>query len=215
MSYPAADDLVILSNIDELINLEPEEQEQLRRSSIAAVEEYTNQSFEALEDAELAVDGTGTKTLFLPKRLETLSELTVSGSGLTATDVILPASKDRLIVSAAAGIGNYYEKVMRDFDGNQPLRFTYGVGTVQISGDWGWDECPQDVADAILLDMEDQALADANQLSDTIRAARVLGLRDISQGNLRAAIDFTPSLSIQAQRLLLPYIWIGQVGATV
>lgn len=215
MAYPSADDLVVATNIDELINLTPEEQDQLRRASIAAVEEFTNQSFVPLADTELTVDGTGTKTLFLPKRLETLTELTVTGSGLTATDVNLASNGDKITVSAMAGIGNYYEKVMRDFDGNRPLRFTYGVGTVQILGDWGWADCPQDVADAILLDMEDQALADANQLSDTIRAARVLGLRDISQGNLRAAIDFTPALSRQVQRLLLPYIWIGQVGSTV
>lgn len=215
MAYPSTAELVAESSVSELTSLTSGEQDQLRRASIAAIEEFTGQRFELEADVTRNVDGTGTKSLYLPKRLESLAVLTVTGSGLTASDVTLSENHDKLTVRADAGIGNYYERVMREFDGNLPLRFAFGTGTVQITGDWGWPDCPQDVFDALRIDMEDQALSDANALSDTIRSARALGLRDISQGNLSAAIDYVPSVSAKVQRLLLPYIWLGPVGAVI
>ena len=63
------------------------------------------------------------------------------------------------------------------------------------------------------MDMEDTALADANDLAPTIRAYRELGLRGISQGNLNASFGSVPGLSPRVVRLLTPYTWLGPQGA--
>jgi hypothetical protein len=215
MAYPTAADLVAESNVDELTGLTLPEQEQLWRSSISAVEEFTGQAF-LLESGETKyIDGPGGRTLFLPKRLDSLTDLSVTGSGLSLDDVYLSEKHDQLIVLPTAGIGNYYEQALRDLDGNLPLNFRFGVGTVQVTGDWGWSVVPETVRDAIRIDMEDQALADANALSDTVRSVRALGLRDISQGNLAAGIGLSSGISLRAQRLLAPYVWLGPIGVVV
>lgn len=215
MAYPTLAELVDASSVDALINSSDEDAAVLRRSAINEIELYTNQKFELEAAATKLLDGTGGRNLVLPKRLAALTTLTVSGSALTAADVVLNADYSILTVPPLAGINGYYEQAMRELEGHPSFAFTFGSHTVTVTGDWGWATPPQDVIDAIRLDMEDQALADANSLSDTVRSYRGLGMLDVAQGNLRATVTGAPSLSARVIRLIAPYIWEGPVGALV
>lgn len=219
MGYPTTEDLVGASTVAALTEADEAEQDRLRRSSIAAVEDFCRQSFDNWEGAKV-VEGSGERQLFLPRRLSSLTALVVARTSLVAADVTLTEDHDALELLPTAGLGaNYYERASRAADAqlgyDVDRQFTFGYGTVTITGIWGWDddEFPDLVFDAIRTDMEDTALVDGNKLTPTIRQYRHMGVRDISQGNMRAAISGAPGLSADAQQLLAGLIWEGPLGA--
>jgi hypothetical protein len=213
--YPPVEDVVAGSTVDALTSLPIEEKQALYESSRLAVEEFCRQTFNYDPGTIRNLDGTGTKALYLPVRLDVLTSMVAGGSGLEVGDVEISESHDRLLVRSSAFETNYYTQAIRDFEGNLPLAFPYGAGNNSVGGDWGWGEVPEAVLRAIRRDMEDTALADQNALSHSIRAFRKLGLRDVSQGNLRADIAGAWGLSPEVMLLLVPYVWEGPIGITV
>jgi hypothetical protein len=215
--YPSTGSLLSDSSEDALLDLDGSDQDRLRIAAINAVEEYTGQRF-VPEPLTRTLDGSGSGVLRLDRRLAELDTLVVERSGLTESDVLLSEDKTRLHIRAELGALNYYEKVMIDFADSRPL-FTYGVGTVEIAGTWGWasDEFPEAVGEAIRVDMEDKALASSHQLHNNIRAYEALGLREIQQGELRLRRDPVQqaTLSERAQGLLLGLIWQPGGGVMV
>lgn len=216
MSYPTAPELVGESNIPALVTLTPEQQQELYELSVTAVEEFCGQVFDFEQDTTLLLDGPGSDVLFLPKRLERLDALSISNGALDIGDVDLGPLHDRLIVKSVPGSGrNYYSWALIDMQDRLPFSFAYGYENVSVTGNWGWENFPDPVRTAIRKDMEDTALADTNLLNQTIRSYRKLGMRDVSQGNLRAALNFAPGLGDDVINILQPFIWQGAVGAVV
>lgn len=213
--YPSVGELVADSTLAELLALDFEQQEALWLSAKVAVEEYTGQTFDFEPATTKVFDGPGDRRVYLPKRLETLTTLEVAGSSLDAGDVAITPEGDALTVNSDAGIGNYYERTMSAVWGDGGLSFTRGDATVIVTGDWGWAEFPDPVRQAMRLDMEEQALADANALSPTVHAVRRLGLGGISQGGLRADLATPPAVSPRVAQLLTPYVWHGPGGRLV
>ena len=213
MAYPTTADLVNASSSPELRALNSSQQDALRASSIAAIEEYTGQRFEPYT-ATKTIDGSGAGELYLPARLETLTSISVKGVALALSDVVLSDDKDRVAWKGLIGT-NYYERTLLELD-ERPRTFPYEAGAVAINGTWGWTTTPQRVITAIRYDMEDQAAHDANAMSSTIDAFRKMGLRDVSQGNLRATLAASPpTVSTRAVSLLDSYLWAGQIGRVV
>lgn len=206
--YPTTAELVALSVDTSLTNLSSDEQDALRESAIAAIEEFANQRFESRVET-VTIDGYGSDVLYLPQRLETLTGLSIEGTAWPVDSVVLNSQNDRLSKSRESGIG-YYEQAMAEVSGE---RFPLGFGNVALTGTWGWTVIPEAVEWALVWDMEDTAIAEANALSGTIRAYRKLGVRTIDQGNLRADVTGTPTVSDRVARLLRPYVWQGAVGA--
>jgi hypothetical protein len=214
--YPTCDELVAESVIQALTSLTPEQQESIYEQSVRAIEEFCGQQFNYFPDTTYVIDGTGSDVLYLPKRLESISGLGVEGSPLAVGDVILDAPYDRLVVKPRTSGGlNYYEQALLSFESGTSFLFVYDEENVTITGNWGWSEFPGPVRTAIRKDMEDTALADTNLMGQTIRAYRKLGMRDISQGNLRASFGFAPGLGDEVINILQPYVWLGQVGVLI
>lgn len=215
--YPTTEELVSESTVTALTSLTEVEQDALRASSITAIEEFCNQSFSYEPNATYRCDGNGTGVLYLPRRAISITAITVPDSAVVLSDVLLNSDGDRLFVSN--GITDplahgYYSAALRSFDDVQwPMKFTFGSGNIIITGNWGWASVPNYVKIAIRKDMEDTALADANGLSQTARAFRKLGLRDVSQGNLRASVTGAWGLSPDVMALLDRYVWMGPLGA--
>jgi hypothetical protein len=215
-SYPTCAELVAESTIAALTALSTPQQEDIYAASVAAIEEFCGQTFDLQPDTTKVLDGTGSDVLYLPKRLETITALVVEGSALSFGDVILDEPFDRLVVKPnVAGTMNYYSRALLTFESGLSFSFTHDEENVTITGDWGWSTFPGPVRTAIRKDMEDTALADSNLLNQTIRAYRKFGMRDISQGNLRATFGFAPGLGDEVIHLLQPYVWVGQVGYLV
>lgn len=209
--YPTTEELVSLSSVTELTGLTADQQDVLRDSTIAAVEEYCGQGFGYTTDETVVVDGQGANVLHLPKRLIALDTLLVNNYGMTVSSVVISERRDRLHFADWLGM-NYYEQAIREMT---HFRFPIGFGNVAITGSWGWEEFPEAVRAAIVFDMEDQARADANALSASVAAFRKLGIRSIDQGNLRADIEGSPGLSPRVQATLRPYVWHGTLGAVL
>lgn len=214
--YPTCAELVGGSLVAALTSLPVAQQEALYDQSVVAIEEFCGQKFDFQPDTTYILDGPGSDVLYLPKRLESLTALVVEGSTLAIGDVLLQEPYDRLVVKPSSAFsGNYYTQALRAFEQGLSDTFVYDQENVSVSGDWGWSVFPSPVRTAIRKDMEDTALADANLLNQTIRAYRKFGMRDISQGNLRASFGFAPGLGDDVVNLLSPYVWIGQVGYVV
>jgi len=209
VAYPTATALVDASGVPELRGASDDDVTALRSAAIAAVEEFTGQSFDSFEGT-LSVHASGS-VAFLPRRLERLDSIDGAGS-LTDADLALDDRGDRITVRDWRWTSNAYERALRDLAGETSP--TLG-DDVQITGLWGWSECPAEVATAIRYDMEDQARADANDLSPTVAAMRSLGIRDVSQGNLRLNIGDAAMLSPRAVRLLHGLVWHGAGGELV
>lgn len=207
MAYPTAAELVAESTVDELVQLTADQQEGLRQAAILAVEEFTRQKFEPVVETR-ALRGTRKRQLYLPKRLEALTTISVSGAALSG--VVVSEDGDYIELPLTAGLG-YYEQAYAEVSGEDFRGFD---GRLEITGTWGWTDVPEPVKLALRYDMEEQALADANQLSSTIAAYRKLGVRAISQGNLRVQIGDEVVLSPRVQRQLSRYMWAA-VGETV
>lgn len=214
MSYPATADLVAASSVGELTALTSAQQAALRDEAIAVVEEYCNQSFTAEGTAQApalkVLDGPGGPVLYLPRRLEVLVSLRVTGATLDDADLALSADGARLVLTAAAAAGDYYTRALEI---ESPAGFGTGLGSIEVSGAWGWSACPAAVAAALRLHMEDRALADANALAPTVRSSRNLGVGSVSQGSLSATLDADePLLSARARRQLAGLVWEGAGG---
>jgi hypothetical protein len=211
--YPTCAELVAESTVAALTDLSTTQQEELYEQTLNSIHEFCGQTFDFKPGATYTINGSGSDVLYLPKRLEAITGLVVEGSGLSLGDVLLDDPFDRLVVRPnASGGWNYYEQVMAEFGGNLPFKFTFDDENVTITGDWGWSTFPGPVRTAIRKDMEDTALADGNLLNQTIRAYRKFGMRDISQGNLRASFGFAPGLGDEVINLLTPYVWQGNIG---
>jgi hypothetical protein len=214
--YPTCAELVAESNIPALTSLSTPQQEEIYAASVAAIEEFCGQAFDFQPGVTKVLDGTGSDVLYLPKRLEAITALVVEGSALSVGDVVLDVPYDRLVVKAdIVGGMNYYSRALMSFESGQSYSFTHNEENVTITGDWGWSAFPGPVRTALRKDMEDTALADSNLLNQTIRAYRKFGMRDISQGNLRATFGFAPGLGDEVINLLQPFVWVGQVGYLV
>lgn len=213
--YPTTEELVAASTITELTTLSETEQDALRESSINAIEEFCNQSFMYEPDSSYYVDGAGTGVLYLPRRIVTLTAITIPDSSISLSDILINDLRDRLFLQPGNNplTNNYYSAAIRELSGSWPMRFTYGTGNILIEGDFGWSAVPAPVKVAIRKDMEDTALADANGLSNTARAFRKMGMRDVSQGNLRATVTGAWGLSPEVMGLLDRYVWIGPLGS--
>ncbi len=218
--YPSTAELIAASNVSELTDLTEAQQDALRAESILAIEGYCAQSFEVEgtgeEPVQRILDGNGARKIYLPKRLVSLSALSVVGVALAASDVVLSEDHDRLHISDEADSASWLTRAMADITGERESLFTAGVGTVAVSGIWGWadDEFPDAVGTALRYDMEDRALADGHALSETVRSARALGLGGVQQGGL--SIDLAagePEVSTRVARLLSDYIWQSAAGA--
>lgn len=214
MAYPTRAQLVTASTVAALTGASATDQDGFYAVAKRAVESFTGQTFDLESDVTRVVDGAGGTKLDLPKRLATLDALVISGSALDASGVALNDDNSALYVKPISGV-NWVERALIEFDGGG-LAFTPGTGTVTITGDWGWTdaELPQSADSAIgiamRLDMEDQALAKANDLTDTVRAFARAGVEDINQGGIVATIRRPDvPLSPEAQAVLEPYIWTG------
>jgi hypothetical protein len=209
--YPTTEELVGESSVTELTEATEDDQDLWRDEAIGAVEYFTGQSFEAWTGT-LTVDGRAGDVIYLPRRLDSMSGFAVAGASWPLESVALGDDHDR-IFRLAAYAPNYYVQAIRSISGYVERGFETGRASVAITGTWGWVTVPRAVRRAIRLDMEDAALAEANGLAGTVRAYRKLGLKGISQGNLRADVGDAPALSPRVARLLGPYAWQG-IGRT-
>lgn len=214
VGYPSAEDFVAMSSVDDLTNLTLEQADGLRSSSIAAIEDYCGQTFGGTEVATKLVRAAGSSLLYLPARLESVDAIAVEGVSQTLSDVVLADEHDRLHLPAVVG-GNYYERTLRELAGEPSPRSWHGE--VAVTGTWGWPTVPENIITAIRFDMEEQAVAEKNGLAPTIMAMRKLGVRDVSQGNLRMTIGDEVVLSGRVVRLLNApgLLWQGIPGALV
>jgi hypothetical protein len=216
VGYPATADLVAASSNEALLALSTAQQDALRLSAIAAIEDWTGQDFLAEDATTREVRSHGGAELFLPKRLRSLDSITYGDAGELELDAIyLGSDNDRLIFrSGVVGIGYYEQALYEVSGGDYPKQFP--IDLLNITGDWGWEDVPDAIIEAIRVDMEEQATADASALSPSVAAFRKMGLTNISQGNLRADLSpAVPTLSPRVQRLLSPYVFLGQGGRMV
>jgi hypothetical protein len=218
--YPSLKDLIDASSVTELTDLTEAQQDALRAESILAIEGYCAQSFDAegtdKAPVERILDGNGARKIYLPKRLVSLSVLSVVGVALAASDVLLSEDHNRLHISDEADASSWLTRAMADVTGEREALFTAGPGTVAVSGVWGWAdaEFPDAIGTALRYDMEDRALAGGHALSETVRSARALGLDGVQQGGL--SVDLAPGepeVSTRVARLLVDYIWQSAAGA--
>ena len=215
--YPTTDALVAASTVDELTDLSADEQDALRIAAITAIEQHTRQVFEPRIETRI-VNGTTHDVLRLPARLEAATAVLVHGTALDADAYRLDVTDNTgTLTRISEHVGNYAVRALHDAMGYKPRRaWDYGTGGVSITGTWGWSVVPPAIVTALRLDMEDQAVADANGLASTVRAYAKLGLKNISQGNLRADFaDAPPSLSPRVMRLLDRYVWQAMPGRLV
>ncbi len=208
MAYPTRADLIAASDVAELTSMTVPQQDALRVVAINAVERFTGQKFESYVGTEV-IDGRGGAELYLPRHVELLTGITVQGTSIDLTDVTLSARGDRLHFTPLSG--GYAVEAMREtaFDSRT---FRSGPGTVFLTGTFGWLVCPAEVREAIRIEMEVAAVADASQLSGIVASARRLGLKDIAQGNLRATVGQPGEISPQATLLLADFVWHGAGG---
>jgi hypothetical protein len=213
MAYPTTEELVAASSSAELADLSSAEQDALRDVAISAVERFTGQTFTSPGPGEtVIIDGTGGREAFLPKRCEALTSVVVKGTSIDLTDVALDANGARLYFRPRST--DYAIVAMYDtpFD---TRTFRAGAGTIMLTGTFGWSLCPDAVRQALRLEMEEQASADASALSGLVSSYRRLGIADIAQGNLRAQIGTPSEIGARAARLLAPFVWTGAGGYLV
>lgn len=217
--YPTVSELVGESDVVALTALSPDGQEALWLATKLAIDMYTNQTFDYQPGVTRTMDGSGKRVQYVPKRLDSMTALSVTGSGLTLSDVLISEQHDKIEVRPTAGFSSYYVRAMMEIQDNPPLSFVPGTGTVQITGNWGWPGFPAPIREAMRLDMEDQAVSDTSSLSEQLRAYRKLGVRDISQDAL--SVGFTEyearfiNLSDRVRTLLDAYIWQGSIGVAI
>lgn len=211
MAYPPAAALQAASEVDALTNLSPGDLDDVYGVAIASIEDFCGQKFTE-QPGTRVFDGNGGRSVILPTRLAQLTTLGVSGSSLQASDVGLNDLHSELSVLAEAGAGNWVEQTLRE---EQMPVFTAGVGTITIDGIWGWldteldpMDLSNDIARALRLDMEDQALVRSGPLAETARTMARLRTDRVGEGPLTVtqSQSIVP-LSADVQALLSDYIW--------
>lgn len=209
--YPTREDLVAGSTVDELLASSSAQQDAYRALAILTVENYTGQVFLPFE-GEIAVDGSGGRELYLPRRVEALTDVVVQGTSIDLTDVTI--SDDGARLSFAPLSTSYAVAAMRETSIDSRT-FRTGAGTVILSGLFGWSLVPAAVTEAIRCEMEAEALAKTGPLSGVVGQARRLGLQNIAQGNLRAQVGDPSAISPDAARWLTGLVWRGLGGQLV
>lgn len=217
--YPTTKELVDGSTVEALTSLEEAQQDALREEAIAAVERYCRQSFlqEGTEEdpVERILDGSGSRALYLPKRLITLTDLDAGVTGLAVGDVVLSERRDRLVIADEPSGSTWATRAIAEMTGTRDPIFPSGLAGVRIVGVWGWEAVPAEVTTALRFDMEDRALAGVHKLADTVQSARALGVASVRQGNL--SIDLggrQPTVSLRVRRALSGLRWsTGGSGA--
>lgn len=206
--YPSTATLVAMSTVDELTSLTSPQQDAAREVAIRAVERYTGQRFEPSTD-DVVIDGSGSTEVYTPVRVEELTAITVKGTDIDLTDVIVGEKGDRIWFAPLST--SYAVQAMRERAWDSRT-FRAGTGMVVLSGSFGWSVTPAAVVQALRIEMEQEALANASALSGIVASARRLGLMNLSQGNLRAQIGEPSLISPAAAALLSGYIWLGAGG---
>lgn len=211
--YPSREALIAASTVTELTDdLTEAQQDALREEAIDDIERFTGQQFVADTD-DIVLDGSGGRELYLPKRIDTLTGITVEGTSLDLTDVTVSADGKRLYFAAISD--NYAVQAMRD-SAYDSRTFRRGAGTVILEGTFGWASVPSDVVTAIRWEMEDRARAEATGLAGSVAAFRRLGMTEIAQGNLRGSLATrAPALSPRTMDRLRDYVWTGPSGYVV
>lgn len=206
--YPSTADLVAASTVTALTGLTEPQQDALRDAAIAAVETYCRQRFitEGTDEEPVTkrMDGTGTEVLYLPARLVSLDSVRVSGSeiGVSTSDVVVGDDRDRLSLPGDLGGGTWADRALAEAEGHTRPVFPAGSDNIQVAGVWGWtdDEYTDQLAaitTGLRYFMEDQALAGAHALGDTVKASRALGLGSVNQGRL--SVDLGPEVALTAR----------------
>lgn len=221
MAYMSPAALAAASEVTELSGATVDEIQGWWTAAKAAVEAFCQQRFDYTDETRI-LDGNSQRRLPLDKRLATLTGIAINAPGavssLDLTDVALEQGDDpkdghdAIIVRPDASTGGTWAtRVLRE--GVPPI-FPAGVGTVEVTGRWGWEdaEMPPDltapVSVAMLREMEDLALAKTHGLASSIRAATRLGLRSTADGRINAEIAVPDIvLSVEGQSLLEDYIW--------
>jgi hypothetical protein len=209
MAYPTTAELVAASNVAELTDLTEPQQDALRVVAIHNIERYAGQKFEPFAGT-MKLDGSGGGELWPERRVEELTAISVTGTAIDLTDVVVSPDGDRLFLAPLST--DYAVQAMRE-EAYDSRTFRAGAGTVVVTGTFGWSEVPAPVIQAIRIEMEEQAQADASAIAGPVASWRRLGLRDISQGNLRASLGDPSLISPRAAALLQPdYVWQGPAG---
>jgi hypothetical protein len=193
MAYPTRAELVAASANDQLKALDNAQQDALREMAIISVEGYCGQSFAVEGTAEAPVTrlvaGTGSRELFLPRRLEQLVSISIPSGVITASDVAIDAGEHNRIFLERTGSSTWAERALREAG---ELVFPRGADQVTIAGVWGWPDCPPAVVQALRFDMEDAASAESSELAPSLRAWRKLGMDSMAQGALSVQLADRP-----------------------
>lgn len=201
--YPTREELVAASSNEHLEALDAAQQDALRSDAITMVEAYTGQSFEAEGTAEAPVTrvvaGTGARELYLPRRIEKITALSVPGASLAASDVEIGENSDRIFLTRT-GTSSWVDRALSE---TQERVFPRGQDMVTVTGVWGWTDCPDAVASALRFDMEDAASASSADFAPSLQAWRKLGMSSMSQGPLNIQLENRPmTLSPRAADML-------------
>lgn len=216
--YPTTAELVAASASPELLGLTAPQQDALRAAAIVSVERYTGQKF--VEFDGLSVErSNGSRAITLSRRLRVFRSLSIAGIAEALygpTEVGLSDDGDRLFLLSDAGL-SYYSQALLDVQARDSRTYRRGfpTGEVTIDGEWGWEDSPDGVDQAIRIDMEEQAAADASKLSGAVSSYRRLGITDISQGNLRVTMGDPATVSPRVAHLLEDYVWTAGGGLLV
>lgn len=208
MGYPTTAELVGGSSVEELTGLSSEEQDALRASAIAAVENFCRQSFATAQSDTIALDGNDLQTLYLPRRLQQLTSIAFNDTDVETDGFALNMARNRLSIREVGSWGTWADKALAELDGVPRTEFPIGNSNVVITGVWGWTDDEYDaelgaVTVALRWDMEDQARVEASKLSSLVETARAQGLASISQGSLSADLSRrAPTISQRVKRVL-------------
>lgn len=201
--YPTTAELVAASSSEHLKALTADQQDALRNTAITMIEAYAGQSFESEGTAEDPVTrllpGSGARELYLPRRLEQMTALSIPGGSLALSDVEIGEDHDRIFITRE-GLSSWVDRALSD---TRERVFPNGQDMVSITGVWGWSECPVPVAEAIRFDMEDAATASSADFAPSLQAWRKLGMSSMSQGPLNIQLENRPmTLSPRAADML-------------
>jgi hypothetical protein len=201
--YPSRAELVAASSNEHLKALSGAQQDALRADAITMVEAYTGQSFESEGTPEAPVTrtvaGSGARELYLPRRIEEITALSVPGGSLSLSDVEIAENHDRIFL-IRQGSSSWVERALADLTARA---FPRGQDIVTITGVWGWAECPEAVVSALRMDMEDAASASSADFAPSLQAWRKLGMSSMSQGPLNIQLENRPmTLSPRAADML-------------
>lgn len=210
--YPAVGDVIAQVTGEArayLDGLDPAQQDSLYAIALQDIESYTGQTFGGLSVETIALLGSGSDTLNLPKRLDSAQAVWIDDAPLDVTEYVVEDPMNGVLRLTRPPGSNYYERAMRDLLGPPTALWR---GSVRVEGTWGWAAVPQAVLTSIRLTLEDVALAEGNELAAAIRAYERLGVKSIRQGPLSIDLAGSAPVSDRVARHLSGYVWITSVG---